>query len=124
MFLSAEDYAWMEAMQVDTMLDVAVRVSSSITEDAAGQQVTTYTDAEQFPCGFLGDKYSEVFSQAGQYMRFDALVRVPREKWVLFGAEDRVKVLFRGEVATAKVFEIVGPVYPGKSATLIGLRMA
>lgn len=121
MFLSSGDYAYMEAMQQETMVDTCVRVAAVVAVDANGQRSTVYTDAEEFPCGFLGQKYNEAFNQAGQYLDFDAVIRIPRDKWSLFQPNDRVKVKFRGTTAE-KLFTISGMVYPGYSATVVGLK--
>jgi hypothetical protein len=104
------------------MMDTYVPQVYSRTFDAVGQASVTYTDGTAAICGLDMRPGTERHTNANTLMQYDATLRLPITATP--DAKDRVKITKRfGEtLATALVYEIVGPIQRGPSGIRLLLK--
>ena len=120
--LNSTDLLNMRAVNEMTMHDTCVRQVYSATSNSMNEDVVTYTDQAAIACGLDMRPGSERHSQSYTSLEFDATIRLPVTTTI--DPRDRLKITKRyGEtLATALVFEIVGPVQRGPSGIRLALK--
>ena len=119
----ATDIANMRSCQTIHMIDVAVLQVYSASISSFGEDTPTYTDAaSSINCGLDMRPGTERHNANYILVEYDATLRVPVD--FSFNLRDRIKITKRlGEtLATALVFEIVGPRQLGASAARLLLK--
>jgi hypothetical protein len=109
--------------QVGHMMDVYIpQVYTYTYEDSFGEPVVTYVDGTAAICGLDMRPGTERHNPDNTILEYDAIVRLPIT--TIPNARDRIKITKRfGEtLATALVFEIVGPIQRGPSGIRLLLK--
>ncbi len=120
---TATDLARMRTSQEGAMQDECEILEYSSVSDGYGNPRARYTAIGTLACGFRHMRPREVLD-TGQLAMIDAELRLPVETQI--GTHDRIRMTKRyGErLATAEVYEIVGPKQRGPSGLVLSLRMA
>ena len=122
MDFSTDELTNFRSAQAGHMMDTVVRQAYSATSNSYNEDVPTYTDQTAINCGLDMRHGSERHSSNYTALEYDATMRLPITTTI--DARDRLKVTKRfGEtLATALVFEIVGPVQRGPSGIRLLLK--
>ena len=122
MDFSTDELADFRTSQENHLMDTVVRQAYSATSNSYNEDVVTYTDQTAIKCGLDMRPGSERHTLNYTALEYDATMRLPITTTV--DARDRMKVTKRfGEtLATALVFEIVGPVQRGPSGIRLLLK--
>jgi hypothetical protein len=123
MFNSAA-LTFMRSTQTGHMQDVAIRQAFSFTTNSMNEAVGAWdtTSTTEIPCGLDMRSGSERHGQNYTTLVFDASIRLPITTTI--DTRDRIKITKRfGEtLATALIFEIVGPIQSGPSGIRLLLK--
>ncbi|HUW11281.1 MAG TPA: hypothetical protein VM537_16240 [Anaerolineae bacterium] len=113
----------MRATQEGAMQDECEILEYSSVSDGYGNPRPRYTAIATLSCGFQHVRPREVLD-TGELAMIDATLRLPID--TVIGTHDRVRVTkrYREALATAEVYEIVGPKQRGPSGLVLSLRMA
>lgn len=127
MVITAAERAAMQTTQESHMGDTCVIQSHSATQDAYGQESSTYTDGASIPCGFSYAPMGvapEIERPTGTVMTIDAMVRLRIEDGEDVSPTDRVKLTHRfGEaLSTPQVYEVTGNPRVGPSGIVLQLQ--
>lgn len=110
------NYPLMRSLEVDTMLWSGQRLDYTVTYDAFGAEVITYTAAETFKCGIRTLLISEQPSFTGTALNFDARIRMPYSAWLNFNSRDRIRVTIGTSIVD---YEIIGSIVPTPFTTIV-----
>ncbi len=120
---SAAELTAMRTAQQEAMQDTAYVQTHTQTSDSMGAPVHTYTDAATtIVCGLDMRPGSERHTAQDSQTQYDATARLPIA--TIITTADRLKIIKRfGEtLATALVFDVVGPVQRGPSGIRVLLK--
>jgi hypothetical protein len=122
LIFTTDELTDMRSAQTGHMMDTYVPQVYSRTFNAVGEPVVTYTDGTSADCGLDMGPGSERHGPGNTLLEYDATVRLPVTATP--DARDRVKVTKRFDetLATALVFEIVGPIQRGPSGIRLLLK--
>jgi hypothetical protein len=121
MFTTAE-LTGMRVAQDGHMLDLYIPQVYSRTINSFGEEIATYADGVAAICGLDMRPGSERYGRDNTLLEYDATLRLPIS--VVPDVKDRIKITTRfGEtLATALVYEIVGPIQRGPSGIRLLLK--
>jgi hypothetical protein len=119
---TASELAGFRTAQDLHMLDTYIPQVYSETKNSFGEMIATYTDGTAGICGLDMRQGIERYGPDKTVLEYDATVRLPIATTP--DARNRIKVTKRfGEtLATALVFEIVGPIQRGPSGIRLMLK--
>jgi len=120
---SATELSRMRTTQDAAMQDVCEVLEYSSTTDTYGNPKPYYTAIATVACGFQHVTPREVLD-TGEMAMIEAKLRLPIG--TVIGTHDRIRMITRfGEtLATAEVYEIIGPKLRGPSGVVLSLRVA
>jgi hypothetical protein len=122
MDFTADELTGMRTAQDGHMMDTYVPQVYSETFGSFRESIITYTDGAAAICGLDMRPGTERHSSDNTILEYDAIVRLPIGTTP--NPRDRIKITKRfGEtLATALVFEIVGPIQRGPSGIRLLLK--
>jgi len=120
---TATNLSRMRTTQESAMQDVCEILGYSSVVDTYGNPKPRYTAVATVACGFQHVRPREVLD-TGELAMVDAKLRLPIETDI--ETHDRIRMTKRfGEtLATAEVYEIIGPKLRGPSGVVLSLRIA
>jgi hypothetical protein len=122
LIFTTDELTGLRDAQSEHMMDTYVPQAYSRTFNAVGEPVVTYTDGTAAGCGLDMRPGSERHGPGNTLLEYDATVRLPVTATP--NARDRVKITKRFDetLATALVYEIVGPIQRGPSGIRLLLK--
>jgi hypothetical protein len=124
--LNAADLAHMQAVQVESMIDTCVVVTVATVTGAYGGQEQVETESAPVRCGLSfasgrGQSSASILNTArGAMPAVDAVLRLPLGTPV--NATSRVRVTHRAGAVFNQTFSVEGPVMPGRTCLIVGLK--
>ena len=122
--LTAAELAGMSDTADASMMDTCTIQTATVTYDAVGGAVETWSNSAATPCGvrFTSERRAETIEVAGVRYDVDATIRVSLDTSV--STTQRVRVTHRAGTAltTPWVFEVLGVVRRGHTANVLKVR--
>jgi len=122
--LTATELAAMSDVADASMMDTCVIQTATVTYDAVGGAVETWSNSASTPCGvrFTSERRAETIEVAGVRYDVDATIRVSLDTTV--STLQRIRVTHRAGTAltTAWTFEVLGVVRRGHTANVLKVR--
>lgn len=124
--LRAADLAQMQAVQEQSMIDTCVIVTVTTTTGAYGGQQVATSESAATPCGLsfntaAGMSSRRINAERGPLASVDAVLRLPLGAAI--DATSQVRITGRnGAACTPVTYTIEGPVMPGRTCLIVGLK--
>jgi hypothetical protein len=126
--LTAAELAQMQAVQQESMIDTCVIVTTTTTAGAYGGQQVSTADSEPTPCGLsfntaAGMSSRRISAERGPLASVDAVLRLPLAAGAVLNATSQIRITGRnGAACTPQTYTIEGPVMPGRTCLIVGLK--
>ncbi len=119
--LTAAELATMQAVQQASMIDTCVIVTVTTTTGAYGGQQTATTESAATACGLSFNTARRMDAGRGPLASVDAVLRLPLGTAI--DATSQVRIMGRnGAACTPVTYTIEGPVMPGRTCLIVGLK--
>lgn len=119
--LTPADLTQMQAVQDQSMIDMCVIVTAVTVTGAYGGQQASTTESAPIKCGLSFNTGQRGTGQRGPFAAVDAVLRLPLGAVV--NANSQVRITHRnGAVVTPQTYTVEGPVMPGRTCLIIGLK--
>lgn len=119
--LTTADLAQMQTVQEQSMIDTCVIVTVTTTTGAYGGQQVATSESAATPCGLSFNTARRMDAGRGPLASVDAVLRLPLAAVV--NATSQIRITHRNGVAiTPQTYTIEGPVMPGRTCLIVGLK--
>lgn len=119
--LTTADLTQMQAVQDASMIDTCVIVTNTVTAGAYGGQQSSQAESAPTRCGLSFNTARRMDAGRGPLAAVDAVLRLPLAAVV--NANSQIRITHRnGAAVTAQTYTVEGPVMPGRTCLIVGLK--
>lgn len=119
--LTAADLTQMQAVQDQSMIDTCVIVTAVTVTGAYGGQSASTTESAPTKCGVSFNTGRRMDTGRGPLAAVDVVLRLPLAAVV--NASSQIRITHRnGAAVTPQTYTVDGPVMPGRTCLIVGLK--